>query len=149
MISTENAVNDERAPKDLNFRIHHTMLPVANLDRSIDFYTRLLGMVVMGRRVQEARKVEVGHVGYGDRATQPSIELTMDLAEKATAPVKPTGIHVAIHVSDLRRLCAVLEMAGVEFLQPLTEAYPGSRNLKAYIRDPDGHEIELAERHPA
>ena len=52
---------------DLTFRIHHTMLPVANLNRSIEFYTRLLGMKPMGRRTDETRKVEVGHVGYGER----------------------------------------------------------------------------------
>ena len=60
---------------DLIFRIHHTMLPVADLQRSMTFYTRLFGMSVMGRRSDADRKVEVGHVGYGDRATQPSLEL--------------------------------------------------------------------------
>ncbi|HVB80006.1 MAG TPA: VOC family protein [Candidatus Binataceae bacterium] len=130
---------------ELSFRIHHTMLPVADLDRSIGFYTRLLGMKAMGRRTDETRKVEVGHVGYGDRDSQPSFELTQDIGESAPAEVVPTGIHVGIHVNDLQRLCDVLESERVKFLQPL-KGTPGKR-LTAWIRDPDGHALELVEVH--
>lgn len=133
--------------QDLSFRIHHTMLPVADLDLAIDFYTRLFGMTVMGRRSDENRKVAVGHVGYGDRATQPSLELIQDISDQAPAQVKPTGGHISIHVNDLPKLCAVLEKEGVEFKQPLSQR-PGGGNLRAWIRDRDGHEIELAE-HPS
>lgn len=130
----------------LRFRLHHTMLPVADLDRSIAFYTRLLGMSPMGRRTDETRKVEVGHVGYGDRDAQPSLELTRDISESAPVEVRPTGIHIAIQVNDLRRLCGVLEGDGVKFLQPLKEL-GGGRRLTAWIRDPDGHALELVEIH--
>ena len=129
----------------LSFRIHHAMLPVADLSRSIDFYTQLLGMVVMGRRSDGNRMVEVCHVGYGDRATQPSIELIQDVSERAPPSVNPTGGHISIHVSDLAKLCAILTDAGVDFKQPLMRR-PGSANLRAWIRDPDGHDIELGER---
>lgn len=132
---------------DLSFRIHHTMLPVASLDRSIAFYTRLLGMKPMGRRADDTREVEVGHVGYGDRDAQPSLELTQDISMQAPAEVKPTGIHVAIHVNDLQRLCAVLEREKVKFLAPI-KGTPG-RRLVAWVRDPDGHALELIEVHPA
>ena len=131
---------------DLAFRIHHTMLPVADVERSIEFYTRTLGMRVIGRRRNEARKTEVGHVGYGDRDTQPSLELTT-ADGAAPTPVRPTGVHVAIQVNDLRALWASLEGSGATLQQPPT-GRPGSRNLTAWIRDPDGHEIELVERHP-
>jgi lactoylglutathione lyase len=137
-------MSEETSIAGLTFRIHHTMLPVANLERSIDFYTRLFGMRVMGRRSDADRKVEVGHVGYGDRATQPSIELIQDVSEQAPARVKPVGSHISIHVSDLRRLCAILEKEGVVFKQPLMQR-PGG-NLRAWVRDLDGHELELAER---
>lgn len=140
-------MSSETLVGDLTFRIHHTMLPVADLNRSIEFYTRLLGMRPMGRRTDETRKVEVGHVGYGDRETQPSLELTKDISENAPAEVKPTGIHVAIHVNDLQRLCGVMESEHVKFLQPL-KGTPGKR-LTAWVRDPDGHAIELVEVHPA
>jgi lactoylglutathione lyase len=142
-----NPMNDINPVQGLSFRIHHTMLPVLNLDRSMGFYTRLFGMQVMGRRSDPSRKVEVGHVGYGDRATQPSIELIQDVSESAPAVVTPTGGHISIHVSDLTRLCAVLEREGVDFKQPLSRRANG--NLRAWVRDPDGHELELAEHPPA
>jgi lactoylglutathione lyase len=139
-------MNDASAVSDLTFRIHHTMLPVADLDRSIGFYTTLFGMKLMGRRSDPNRKVEVGHVGYGDRATQPSIELIQDASAGAQAKVKPTGGHISIHVNDLQKLCAVLEKNGVEFKQPLTQRPGGNR--RAWVRDLDGHELELAEHPP-
>jgi lactoylglutathione lyase len=140
-------MRDAGPVSDLTFRIHHTMLPVTNLERSIDFYTRLLGMQVMGRRSDPNRKVEVGHVGYGDRATQPSLELIQNVGEHAPATVMPTGGHISIHVNDLEKLCAVLEKAGVEFTQSLSRRAGG--NLRAWVRDPDGHDLELGERPPA
>lgn len=136
-------MSDQRVISDLTFRIHHTMLPVADLDRSIDFYTRLLGMKGMGRRLDETRKVEVGHVGYGEREIQPSIELTRDISENAPAEVRSTGIHVAIQVSDLQYLCSMLESEPVSFIQPLKGI--GGRRLTAWLTDPDGHVIELVE----
>jgi len=139
-------MTNENPVADIEFRIHHTMLPVADLDRSVTFYTRLLGMKPMGRRTDETRKVEVGHVGYGDRETQPSLELTRDLSENAPSEIAPTGIHVAIHVNDLQRLCSVLERERVKFIAPI-KGTPG-RRLVAWIRDPDGHALELVEVHP-
>jgi lactoylglutathione lyase len=137
-------MSDTSPVTGIGFRLHHTMLPVADLDHAIAFYTGLLGMKPMGRRTDETRKVEVGHVGYGDRESQPSLELTRDIGENAPAAVRPTGIHVAIQVDDLRRLCGVLEANNVGFIQPLKEL-GGGRRMTAWIRDPDGHAIELIE----
>jgi len=139
-------MSDETLLKDLTFRIHHTMLPVANLDRSIDFYTRLLGMKVMARRTDETRNLKVGHVGYGEREMQPSIELHERLGEGAGVAVKSGNGHIAIHVNDLYKLCAVLEKAGIEFMQPPKRGQSG-KNITAWIRDPDGHALELAQPH--
>ena len=102
-----------------------------------------------GRRTDEARKVEVGHVGYGDRDSHPSLELTMDVGDRAPAEVRPTGIHVAIQVSDLARLCGMLENESVAFIQALKAGGRDGRRLTAWIRDPDGHAIELIEIRPA
>jgi lactoylglutathione lyase len=140
-------MNDDSLVKELSFRVHHTMLPVADLSRSIAFYTRLLGMKVKERHASEARKVEVGLVGYGDDARAPFLELIQDTSERAPAQVTPANIHVGIDTSDLRKLCAILEKEGVTFIRPLKQKSDGM-GLSAWVRDPDGHELELAERHP-
>ena len=67
----EKFMNEKSSVNDLSFRVHHTMLPVADLSRSIAFYTRLLGMKVKERHASEARKVEVGLIGYGAEASAP------------------------------------------------------------------------------
>ena len=140
-------MNEESLVKELSFRVHHTMLPVADLDRSVAFYTRLLGMRLKERHASEARKVEVGLIGYGNEASAPFLELIKDTSERARAQVTPANIHIGIDTSDLRKLCAILEKEGVTFIRPLKERADGS-GLSAWIRDPDGHELELAERHP-
>jgi len=140
-------MNEESLVEDLSFRVHHTMLPVADLDRSVDFYTRLLGMKVRDRHASEARKVELGLVGYGEKASEPFLELIRDISDNAPDHVTPANIHVGIDTSDLRKLCAILEKEGVTFIRPLKQRSDGM-GLSAWIRDPDGHELELAERHP-
>jgi lactoylglutathione lyase len=139
-------MNEDCLVKDLSFRVHHTMLPVADLDRSVAFYTRLLGMKVKERHASEARKVEVGLVGYGEKASEPFLELIKDTSDNAPAQVTPANIHIGIDTSDLRKLCGILENEGVTFIRPLKQRSDGM-GLSAWIRDPDGHELELAERH--
>ncbi|HVO91492.1 MAG TPA: VOC family protein [Terriglobales bacterium] len=139
-------MSEETLVKDLGFRVHHTMLPVADLDRSINFYTCLLGMKLKERHASDARKVEVGLVGYGDQASAPFLELIQDTSARAPAQVTPANIHVGIDTSDLRRLCNILEKEGVAFIRPFKERSDGM-GFSAWIRDPDGHELELAERH--
>jgi len=140
-------MNDDCLVKDLRFRVHHTMLPVADLSRSIAFYTRLLGMTLKERHASEARKVEVGLVGYGDEASAPFLELIQDTSERAPARVTPANIHVGIDTTDLRKLCTVLEKECVTFIRPFKHRSDGM-GFSAWIRDPDGHELELVERHP-
>ena len=128
-----------------SFRIHHTMLPVSDLDRSIEFYTRYVGMKLMGRRTDQTRSVAVGHVGYGERETHPSLELTQDLNETAAVEVAPIDFHIGIQVTDLQTLCEALEKKNVRFTKALGASGPDNRRLTAWIRDPDGHAIELIE----
>jgi lactoylglutathione lyase len=129
----------------LTFKVHHTMLPVANLNRSIDFYTRLLGMTLQERHPNPTRGTDVGLLGYGEEA-RGLLELTQDITDQAPAEVTPANIHIGIHVSDLHRLVEVLEGQGVTFSRPLRARADGT-GFGAWIKDPDGHDLELVERH--
>ena len=136
----------EKAPDGIDFRIRHTMLPVTDLERSLDFYTRLLGMDIMRRRVNEAKNVTVGYVGYGDEGSNHALELIQDRGAAAGAALAAWDGHIAIAVSDLYRLSEVLEKEGVRFDKPAGPVAPGRKDLVAFIRDPDGYEIELTQR---
>jgi lactoylglutathione lyase len=130
----------------LSFRVHHTMLPVADLSRSMDFYTRLLGMRQQSRHANPTRGVEVGLLGYGDEISAPYLELTQNISADAPAQVTPANIHIGIDVSDLRQLATILEQESVRFTRPVRERADG-KGLTAWIEDPDGHPLELAERY--
>lgn len=133
------------SPAPSGFRIHHTMLPVADVRRAVDFYTRLLGMRIMSERADAHGAPAAVHVGYGDRATQPSLELTRRPASEAADPAPASRGHVALSVGDLRALCVRLEREGVVFIAPPQPTASGE-DLRAWIRDPDGHPLELTER---
>jgi lactoylglutathione lyase len=107
----------EAAADTIRFRMRHTMLPVADIERSVDFYTRLLGMKVLRRRVDPAAGRAIAYVGYGEEASSTVLEL---IAAKGQ-PAEPWAGHIAVAVSDLRALCARLEADRVAFAMPLKE----------------------------
>ena len=138
---------DETTPMlGIKPRIRHAMLPAKDLDRSIDFYRRLLGMNVMRRRRNEAKQLDAAYVGYGDEDRDPCLELIQDVSARAPTTMAPWTGHIAIAVTDLRKVCAFLEKKGVKFLTPVQPIAPSRQDLLALIVDPDGYRIELHER---
>ena len=135
----------DRRFEGLSFRLHHTMLPVADLDRSIGFYTGLLGMNLKSRHANPTRQSDVGLVGYGSSGQEPLLELTKDMSTTAK-PVQPLNAHIAINVSDLKKLCGILESEKVPFTRAFKPRNDG-KGFTAWIADPDGHAIELVEMH--
>lgn len=137
----------EKTVNDITFRIRHTMMLVKDLDRSIDFYTRLLGMDVQRIRPNPEKNERVGYVGYGSEDEYPGLELieTGGPGHVETTP-KWHG-HVALYVSDLYKLSDKLQGAGVKFTLRPQPNRPGSQDHVAFIQDPDGYIIELTERH--
>ena len=127
-------------------RIRHAMLPVKDLDRSVDFYQGLLGMTVMRRRRNDVKQLDAVYVGYGEEDRDPCLELIQDISAKAPAAMPAWTGHIALAVSNLAMVCAFLEQAGVEIVTPCQPIAPGRKDLIAMVVDPDGYQIELHEK---
>lgn len=125
-------------------RILHTMLRTGDLDRSIKFYTEILGMKLLRRQDYPEGKFTLAFVGYGDESAHSVIELTynwgVDRYEKGTA----YG-HIAIEVDDVYQATAEVKNRGGKILR---EAGPmnAGKTIISFIEDPDGYPIELIGR---
>jgi lactoylglutathione lyase len=124
-------------------RILHTMLRVGNLQRSIDFYTRVMGMKVLRTTDRPEQKYTLAFVGYGDESEGAVLELTynygVDRYELGTA----FG-HIAIAVDDARAACERIRAAGGTVTRQPGPVQGGSTVI-AFVQDPDGYKIELIE----
>ena len=125
-------------------RILHTMLRVGDLQRSIDFYTNVLGMQLLRKSENPEYKYTLAFLGYGGNPDQAEIELThnwgVDTYEMGTA----YG-HIALGVPDAYAACEKIRLAGGDVTR---EAGPvkGGSTVIAFVTDPDGYKIELIQR---
>lgn len=125
-------------------RILHTMLRVGDLQRSIDFYTRVMGMKLLRTTDRPDQQYSLAFVGYGSNPEHAEIELTynygVDRYEMGTA----YG-HIAIEVPDAYAACERIRANGGQVTR---EAGPvkGGTTVIAFVTDPDGYKIELIER---
>jgi len=129
-------------------RLLHTMLRVGHLQRSIDFYTQVLGMDLLRTTQRPEQQYDLAFVGYGGNPGQAEIELTfnygVDRYEQGTA----FG-HIAVGVPDVAATCAAVRDRAAALGGAVTrEAGPvkGGSTMIAFITDPDGYKIELIER---
>ena len=124
------------------FRMMHTMIRVLDLDRSIAFYTELLGMELLRREDFPEGKFTLAFVGYGPEATQTVVELTHNW-DQATPYEIGTGFgHIALGVRDIYGVCAELEKRGARIPRKPGPMKHGTTHI-AFIEDPDGYKIEL------
>lgn len=128
-------------------RILHTMLRVGDMQRSIDFYTRLLGMKVLRTTDRPEQKYSLAFVGYGDEASHAVIELTYNHGVDRYEIGAGYG-HIAIEVDDAAATCERIRAGGGLVTR---EAGPvkGGTTVIALVQDPDGYKIELIERRAA
>jgi lactoylglutathione lyase len=126
-------------------RMLHTMIRVRDLDKSIDFYTKLLGMTMSRRSDNETGRYTVAFVGYGDEKDATVVELTHNWDR--TEPYElGTGFgHLAVGVADIYGVCEKLVAAGVKVPRP-PGPVKGGTTVIAFIEDPDGYKIELIDR---
>jgi lactoylglutathione lyase len=125
-------------------RILHTMLRVGDLQRSIDFYTKVLGMKLLRKSDNPEYKYTLAFLGYGSNPEHAELELTynwgVDKYEMGTA----YG-HIAIAAEDIHKTCEQVRAAGGNITR---EPGPvkGGTTVIAFITDPDGYKVELIER---
>ncbi|MBP2836040.1 MULTISPECIES: lactoylglutathione lyase [Dickeya] len=128
-------------------RLLHTMLRVGDLQRAIDFYTKVLGMRLLRTSDNPEYKYSLAFVGYTEESDGAVIELTynwgVDSYEMGTA----FG-HIALGVDDVAGACERIRQAGGKVTR---EAGPvkGGTTVIAFVEDPDGYKIELIERSQA
>ncbi|NKB21652.1 MAG: lactoylglutathione lyase [Alphaproteobacteria bacterium] len=127
-------------------KIRHTMIRVADLQRSVDFYTQHLGMDLMRQRESEVRGERVAYVGYGDEDSNHALEIVEMMEPPAEYVHGNTYGHVALLVTNVQEKSDRLKNAGVEFAHEPHQTRPDNPNMIAFIKDPDGYEIELTER---
>lgn len=125
-------------------RLLHTMLRVGDLQRSIDFYTKVMGMKLLRTTDRPDQQYSLAFVGYGTNPEHAEIELTynhgVDHYEMGTA----YG-HIAIGVADAYAACEAIKAGGGQVTR---EAGPvkGGTTVIAFVTDPDGYKIELIQR---
>ena len=125
-------------------RLLHTMLRVGDLQRSIDFYTQVMGMQLLRTTERPEQKYSLAFVGYGTNPEHAEIELTYNHGVDSYDLGKGYG-HIALGVPDVAASCEKIRAAGGVVTR---EAGPvkGGTTVIALVRDPDGYQIELIER---
>jgi lactoylglutathione lyase len=128
-------------------RILHTMLRVGDLERSVAFYTGVLGMRVLRTTDRPDQRYRLAFVGYGDETQHAVLELTYNYGVDSYELGTAYG-HVAIEVDDAKRACDEVRARGGTVTR---DAGPvkGGTTVIAFVQDPDGYKIELIERKPA
>ena len=122
----------EKTIDNITFRIWHTMMLVSDLDRSMDFYTRLLGMDVQRIRLVPDKNERVGYLGYGSEDQHPGLELIETGGPKRDREMPKWYGHIALYVSDLYKLSEKLKAAGVKFTLGPQPNRPGSNDHVAF-----------------
>lgn len=127
-----------------NYRIAHTMIRVRDLERSLRFYTGMLGMTVLRQREYPEGRFTNTFIGYGDEESSTVLELTFNWDVKEPYDLGNAWGHLALEVTDVYAACAELERQGVRIVREPGPMKHGTRII-AFIEDPDGYRIELLE----
>lgn len=119
----------------------HTMLRVGNLDRSLAFYTELLGMRLLRKKDYPGGRFTLAFVGYGDESDHTVVELTHNWDTEHYDIGAGFG-HLALGVEDIYRTCDELRGRGAKITREPGPMKHGTTEI-AFVEDPDGYKIEL------
>jgi len=127
-----------------HFQLDHAMIRVRDLDASLDFYTRILGMKVLRKTDYPEGRFTNTFIGYHAEDQGATLELTHNWDQTEPYERGTAWGHIALKVPDVRAAAAYLKAEGVEFSKEPSPMKHGTRML-AFIKDPDGYSIELNE----
>lgn len=122
-------------------RLLHTMLRVGNLQRSLDFYTEILGMKLLRQKEYPDGKFTLAFVGYGDESDTTVLELTHNWETDSYDLGNGYG-HIAIEVEDAYKSCDLIKAKGGKVVREAGPMMHGTTVI-AFVEDPDGYKIEL------
>lgn len=125
-------------------RILHTMLRVGDLKRSIDFYTKVLGMKVLRKNDYPEGRFTLAFVGYGDENKEAVLELTHNW-DTAKYELGNGYGHVALEVEDSYKACEEVKKLGGKVTREAGPMKHGTTVI-AFVEDPDGYKIEFIQR---
>jgi lactoylglutathione lyase len=125
-------------------RILHTMIRTGDLDRSIEFYTQVLGMKLIRRKDYPEGKFTLAFIGYGAESDEAVIELTYNYGVGSYDLGTGFG-HIAIEVDDARRAVEEVRRKGGKVVREAGPMKHGTTVI-AFVADPDGYKIELIEK---
>ncbi|MDX2477609.1 MAG: lactoylglutathione lyase [Gammaproteobacteria bacterium] len=125
-------------------RMLHTMIRVGDLDRSISFYTEVLGMKLLRRKDYPGGKFTLAFVGYGDEADHTVLELTHNW-DTGSYDLGTGYGHIALAVEDAAAACDAIREKGGNVVREAGPMKHGG-SVIAFVEDPDGYKIELIER---
>ena len=125
-------------------RVLHTMLRVGDMQRSIAFYTEVMGMKVLREEEYPEAEFSLAFVGYGDEESNTVIELTYNWGRDNYDLGNGFG-HIAIAVPDAVAACEQIKQRGGKVIREAGPMMHGTIVL-AFVEDPDGYKIELIER---
>ena len=126
-------------------RVLHTMIRVGDLDRSIKFYTEVLGMKLLRKKDYPDGKFTLAFVGYGPESEQAVIELTHNW-DTSTYDLGNGFGHIALAVEDAHAACTEIKQRGGKVVREAGPMKHGTTVI-AFVEDPDGYKIELIQRH--
>jgi len=128
----------------INFRLDHTMIRVLDLEKSLDFYCRILGMKVLRNTDYPEGRFTNVFIGYGPENDTTTLELTHNWDQTEPYEVGRAYGHLAFNVPNVVEAMAYLEEQGVTIRSPAKPMNHGTRML-GFVEDPNGYVIELNE----